>query len=419
LNLSKKTDLTTHVANAKRLGYLSAAPRVSTRIDAKASGPRAHVLGVIRAFESLGWDVDPYIVGDRLPSSFTNRSEEKMERSALVRLGADIARLGMGLYHSVKAWRELCDNVDWVYERLATLQVLGWIFQKRGIPWILETSGLFFYEAKVERKSIFLSNLARMIELWAYRNCDVLVCVTDTLKELIVTNSKILPDKVLVVPNGVDTSFFDPDQHSPKRLFDGATLGFVGALINWHRLDILLYALAEMHNEGVHFNLTIVGDGPMQSKWETLAKEVELQESIRFVGQVPWNQVPSYIAGFDLGFIGNDKMEIGVMYHSPLKLYEYMSMALPVIASAYDDSQMMIEQGKNGYLFNPGDKDDLKRVLRDAFNDRYRWQEIGFAGRQKVLEQASWSARVQKMNSEIERVLKEQSCFRAKNMQAG
>lgn len=46
------------------LGYLSGAPRVSTNPEAECGGPRSHVLGVIRAFETLEWEVKPFIVGD-------------------------------------------------------------------------------------------------------------------------------------------------------------------------------------------------------------------------------------------------------------------------------------------------------------------------------------------------------------------
>src|SRR3954465_6482754 len=51
----------------RRLGYLSGAPRASPRPDPEAIGPRSHVVGVLAAFRELGWEVQPYIVGDRVP----------------------------------------------------------------------------------------------------------------------------------------------------------------------------------------------------------------------------------------------------------------------------------------------------------------------------------------------------------------
>ncbi|MCC6300734.1 MAG: glycosyltransferase [Anaerolineales bacterium] len=394
--------------DVRRLGYLSAAPRVSTRGDAETSGPRAHILGVIEAFTALGWQVYSYIVGDRVPRTWIVQSERKLEQSVFIRFGADMIRLVMGIVHSLLAWRELKGRVNWVYERFAVLQNLGWILQLAGTPWILETNGLFFYEAKTERKSVVLSGVARVLELWAYHHCDVLICVTDALKGIIVQAGGIPAEKILVIPNGVDTTRFNPSQYEPKRICDGPALGFVGSLVNWHRLDVLLIALAELVGESVDLNLVIVGDGPMRGAWELQARELEIHDRVYFVGRVIADEIPAYISGFDLGFAGNAPLEIGVMYHSPLKLYEYMAMARPVIASAYADAREMILPGRHGYLFEPGDKEDLKRALRTAYQDRARWREMGLESRARVIEKASWQARVEKLIVGVERILEEQ-----------
>jgi glycosyltransferase involved in cell wall biosynthesis len=285
------------------------------------------------------------------------------------------------------------------------LQSLGWVLRKEGVPWILETNGLFYYEAKTERKSIVLSRVARILEIWAYRHCNVLICVTDKLKALIVEKARISPTKILVMPNGVDTERFDPDRYTPIHIFDGPTIGFVGALLNWQHLDILLEALTELLSVGIEFNLVVVGDGPMQKTWKTQAEILGIEEHTRFLGRVSWDCVPAYISGFDLGYVGNGPLEIGEMYHSPLKLYEYMAMGLPVVASAYTDALEMVSPRKNGYLFKPNDKEDLKHVLWQAYHDRSYWGEMGTAARNRVLEHASWIARVKKAQDEIERIL--------------
>jgi glycosyltransferase involved in cell wall biosynthesis len=147
----------------------------------------------------------------------------------------------------------------------------------------------------------------------------------------------------------------------------------------------------------------------MRKPWENLARELKLDGCVRFVGRVSWDEVPSYIAGFDLGYIGNSRMEIGKMYHSPLKLYEYMAMAVPVISSDCADARDMIQPGRNGYIFRSVDEDDLKHAFIQAIRDRPRWREMGLAARQRVLERASWVARVQTMISGIERILEERS----------
>lgn len=390
----------------KRLGYLSAAPRVSTHPEAEASGPRSHVLGVICAFENLGWNVKRFIVGDRVPVKLTKKGSEKMLSANPVQtLLADFARILFGLINSRRAWKELGNQVDWVYERFAVLQSLGWIFKRNSIPWILETNGLFFEEAKKERKSLVLTGLARKIEIAAYQKCDVLVCVSESLKELVVQKTGIDPEKTIVVPNGVDTSVFDPGRFQGRRKFEGFTVGFVGSLIAWQGLDLLLKAIADLKKEGLEIYITVVGDGPAREEWEQLARELKLTEYVCFTGRVPGDQVPEYIAGFDVGFSGNIRLNVGAMYHSPLKLYEYMSMGKPVVASAFDDARKLVEGKNTGFLFTPGDLEDLKRALREAYSSRSSIKEMGRLAREEIVQNHSWESRVREMIPQIEEIL--------------
>ena len=394
-------------APRKKLGYLSAAPRVSTRPDAEAGGPRSHVLGVIRAFESLGWSVDRFIVGDRMPKGVAGGGSEKALSGSRARtLAADLARLALGAFNAFRARRELSGRVDWVYERYAVLQSLGWVFGRSGTPWILETNGLYSDEAKTERNSLVLTGVARRLEVFAYGRCDVLVCVSQPLKNLVVREIGIPEDKILVVPNGVDASFFDPVRHEPRRLFEGFTIGFVGSLLAWQGLDRLLRAVAALRETGLPVCVAVVGDGPAREGWEKLARELGLsEEAVRFVGRATLDEVPGYIAGFDAGFSGQQGMKIGAMYHSPLKLYEYLSMGKPIIATRYDDARNLVRDTAVGFLFEPGDTEDLQRALREAYEARETFPEAGRRAREEVLRRHSWEARLREMIPKVEEIL--------------
>jgi glycosyltransferase involved in cell wall biosynthesis len=389
----------------KRLGYLSAAPRVSTGPLSEASGPRSHILGVIGAFEESGWEVFHYIVGDRIPQSFTRKSGMRLEKSWILRLAADLLRIVSGPVQSIRAWLELHNKVDLVYERYAVMQTLGGIFKLSKIPWVLETSGLYYYEATVERKSIVLNGIAKLIELNAYRRCDVLICVSEALKDLVIQEAGISPKKILVIPNGVDCTRFDPDSYVPERIFAGVTIGFVSALVRWHRLDVLLDTLGELHRNGVNVNLVVAGDGPMRVEWETLAQKNDLENRVRFLGHISWDEVPNLIAGFDIGYVGNAPMDIGVMYHSPLKMYEYMAMGKPVLAAENDDSRNMIIEEQNGFLFKAGEKNDLKRAILTALHNADNWKMMGEKARRTILQNASWLVRVRNMQDGIDRII--------------
>jgi glycosyltransferase involved in cell wall biosynthesis len=247
------------------------------------------------------------------------------------------------------------------------------------------------------------------MERAAYRECDLLVCVSGTLKQIIVDTCGVSADKVVVIPNGVDTAFFNPARYDSKRLFTGFTIGFVGNLYAWAGIDLLFEAIAELRQAGIEISTVVVGDGMMRLRWEEQARELGISEHVAFIGRVPRSVAPSYIAGFDIGYSGQLALQLGQMYHSPLKIYEYMSMAKPAIASAFQDAQHVIHDGIDGFLFAPGNKESLKEAIRRAYDARGELKHMGAAARAEVLAHHTWTARARSLFGAIDR-LRAQQC---------
>lgn len=389
----------------RKVGYLSAAPRVSTHPNAELVGPRTHILGVVRALSALGFSVKTFIVGDRVPESWVRKgSEENLSRRKINILLADLLRVIMGITNAWMAYREIGKDINWVYERLAAFQSLGWIFKKNGKLWVLETNAPLFIEAKDDRNTIVLNKLAKYLEILAYRNCDVLICISDNLKEIIIEEASISPNKVLVIPNGVDVSIFDPSNVQSIRLFDGFTIGFVGNLASWQGLDLLLDVFHEVREEGYDINLVFVGDGPIRQELENKVNELDIGNFVKFTGFVPQEKVPGFISGFDIGYTGQTKRTESRMYCSPIKLYEYMAMAIPAIASDYEDTRRVINNG-TGYLFEIENDQDLKQVIIDAYRDQEIFSKMGMMARNDIIQNHSWEARVSKLIIEIEKLM--------------
>lgn len=393
----------------RRLGYLSAAPTISTRPEAYSAGPRTHIVGVIHGFEAAGFEVRRYIKGDRIDARLTAGGVQSgLARSRLARLAGDLARLGLARASAAEAWAELgspaAAPVDLVYERFATMQVLGRRFRHAGVPWILETQGLFFYETRVERAAVGLPGLARRIELAAYRDCDILIAVSDALRELLVREHAIPREKILVVPNAVEPERFANPVPMP-RPFACLTLAFIGGLIAWQALDLLIEAMAALRGRGIELALLVLGDGVMLEEWRALAEKRGLADRVRFVGRVPQTEIPRWLAACDLGYSGQRMMAIGAMYHSPIKLYEYMAAGLPVVASAFDDASRLIEGRRTGFLFPAGDRAALEAALAAAHGAAAGLPEMGARARALVEAEHSWAARAAGMIAEIDRRL--------------
>ncbi|MDB9526423.1 glycosyltransferase family 4 protein [Oscillatoria sp. CS-180] len=390
-----------------RIGYLSGAPRVSTKANAEMSGPRSHVLGIMQAFQSLDWTVQSYIVGNKVPDAWISKgSEEKVSRSFYMALSADIVRLIISKKNSWKAFDELFGKVDWVYERFGAFQAMGYRFKKHKIPWILETNALLSQESKEERKTTVLSSLLRRYESKAYRECDVLVCISERLKQKIIEEFKVPPHKIVVTPNGVDTDLVNPDKYLEKRIFPSFTIGFVGSLFPWQGLDLLLQAIENLRkDEDIAINLVVIGDGPMLESLKEMTAEMELSSQVCYLGRLPQSELFPVILGCDFCYSGHFDPHGQNTYRSPLKLYEYMSMAKPVIASDIDATKNLVCDGETGLLFSPNNLESLKKALLEAFNSRHLCDVMGEQARKIIVSSHSWKSRVEVLVKEVETIL--------------
>src|SRR5690606_4716178 len=133
---------------------------------------------------------------------------------------------------------------------------------------------------------------------------------------------------------------------------------------------------------------------------EEMVESLGLRDCVTFVGHVPRHEVANYTLGFDVGYSGQVPRQMGTMWCSPLKLYEYLALGKPVIASAFADARTVIRDGVTGYLFEPQDLEGLKKAIVRAFRDRSRFDAD--AVRASVVEHHSWRSRVQRMIAELD-----------------
>jgi glycosyltransferase involved in cell wall biosynthesis len=78
-------------------------------------------------------------------------------------------------------------------------------------------------------------------------------------------------------------------------------------------------------------------------------------------------------------------------YWSPLKIFEYMAMGLPVVAPALPRLERLVEHGREGVLYDPSDPRALDRALV-SLADRATRERLGGAARARVVRDFSWDA---------------------------
>lgn len=388
-----------------RIAYLSGSPRISTRDDAEVAGPRAHIIGLIDALRHDRHEVEPFILGDRLPPRVSGEgSLQLISGGRLRQLVVDLARLVLRYTLGRRVGRALDGTFDLTYERFALFQSLGRRFQRAGVPWVLETNAVLAREAKHERSTLALHRVARRLERRAYRQADLVVCISDALRQMIHLDAGVPVDRIVVLPNGVDVDRFAPAATPAGRAADGQlVVGYVGWITERQGLDQLIAAIATLAAEGAAIRAVIVGDGPDRPRLEQLAAAAGIGGRIDFAGQVAWDAVPGWIADFSVGYSGQRGVGGMPMYHSPLKIYEYLGVGRPVVASSFPDAVEALVAPRAGWVFPPGDEDALTGLLRQltgCTDDELA--SFGRRGRAHVEQCHTWAHRSRELLGVLE-----------------
>ena len=229
----------------------------------------------------------------------------------------------------------------------------------RRIPLVLEVNAPLVDEAAQYRG---LDDVPRWRawERTVLSSADAVIAVSTAIRDNVVDAGQD-PDRVSVIPNGVDVAAFAAADGSKARArygLGGATVvGFSGSLKPWHGVDLLLKALFYVPHR---VRALIVGDGPERPRLERLAGAPGLNRRVVFTGAVPHSAVPEHVAAMDIATA--PYLAQGGFYFSPLKVAEYLAAGRPVVASSQGDFQVVV--GNAGILVPPGDVLALAQALR-------------------------------------------------------
>src|SRR5919197_1498421 len=204
--------------------------------------------------------------------------------------------------------------------------------------------------------------------------------------------------RIAVVANGVDVARFRPAPNGGAAVrarlgLEGEpVVGFVGTLKTWHDVPTLIRAVACLRETGRKARLLVVGDGPERSRLEELAVLEGLAGAAVFVGQVPYEQVPAYLAAMAVAvapYRADDDF-----YFSPLKLVEYLAAGRPVVAAAVGEIAHCVRPRETGLLYPPGNERALAVALAELLDDPRGAARLGLSGQEHVRGFHTWEQNV-------------------------
>jgi len=391
----------------------------------KAGGSVGHVSGVINAFMRRGFGLNVLAV----------------ERPAMIREQATYHHIAppscygvpseVNLYRFQRSFQHQAHRIlrarpAFIYQRLSLGNYAGvQLARAFGVPLVIEYNGSEVWVQKHWGNSLKLGALALRAEEACLRHAHVVVTISDVLRDELIERG-VAPNRIATYPNCIEPEVFDPDRFSSVEItelrkrygisVDAKIVTFIGTFGVWHGVEVFAQAIVKLVLtrpdllDRVKAHFLLIGDGLKFSEVQRILSQKGVDKYVTLTGLVPQHMAPMYLAASDV-FVSPHVPNVdgSQFFGSPTKLFEYMAMARPIVAS--DLAQIgqvfagsprvdLLESGKNlpasavALLTEPGSVSDLAHGLELLLENPAWAAALGVASRQEVLEKYTWDHHV-------------------------
>ncbi len=270
------------------------------------------------------------------------------------------------------------------------------------VPLILEFNGSEKWTSKYWDPARFRHWLALSEDLAVLASALVVV-VSEVLRNELI-ECGVPENEIVVNPNAVDPNRFRPHSGSraARRLLgiaaEAMVVCFVGSFSYWHGVEVLEEAIVTISRdatsqEGNHpeIRFLLVGDGPLRREVKQRLEDRGSAHLVTFTGMVPWEQVIDYLDVSDILVSPHVPMPDGRPFHgSPTKLFEYMAMDKPIIASDLGQISTILKHNETGWLVPPGDPSALVQAIYLLADAPALRQRLGHNARNAAQREHTW-----------------------------
>jgi colanic acid biosynthesis glycosyl transferase WcaI len=289
------------------------------------------------------------------------------------------------------------------------LGVSGWVAAKWwNVPLIFNVADLWpdsVRDLGVMQDGL-LVDFAYQLERWIYRHSTVVTAVTEGIRDTLLKSKGVAPEKVLFLPNGVDTTLFrasTPDEALKEQLgLTGKKIilyagnhGYAGAV------EQILFAAQSLRHETL-FHFLLIGEGPEKQKLIELAAKLRLN-NITFHNQVPLETMPAFVSICDLAVVTLRKSQV-MAGARPAKAFVMMAGGKPIVLAAEGEAARLIHTSGAGVVVPPEDHKALANAIQSVLRNPNIASEMGAQGRKFVVSNFQWSTLVRNWIAQLSKV---------------
>lgn len=282
-------------------------------------------------------------------------------------------------------------RADLLYARCAYSALISCLLR---IPTVLELYSLPAQSARVSKTIL--------PRLFQSSSLNRVVCITESLKTDLLLKFKLNEAQVIVCPDGANPidpqALARPVASLAERIGSSAPLiGYLGSLYPGKGMEVIVPLAKKLPEQQF---VVIGGDREGLTHWR---QQAEGQDNIHFIGRVAPADTAAYCNQFSIALVPNQRQVSGVNganigeWTSPLKVFEYMSLGKPILASRLAVLEEVLTDEQNCLLCNPTDIDDWAAKTTRLLNNQAFAARLGKQAQIDLEEKYSWYQRGNKI----------------------
>jgi len=271
-----------------------------------------------------------------------------------------------------------------LYSSMGTLSV--WTANKIG------ATSVFTCHTAYSQSALIHSAHAPLVKF--LKSAKGIIAVSESAKEFCIRLG-FPKSKIFVVPNGIDTSVFNPKK-SGKNLRKKLEIQNTPLVVTASRLTKrkgihnLIKSFSNVLNKFPDAKLVIAGAGAQLPQLKELSKKLKIENSVLFVGALPHNKIAELLAAADVCVMPS-KIET-----FSLLALESLAVGTPFVGPNVGGITSIIQNEVNGVLVPPGDTKKLSDAIVKIISDKKFRRRLQKTGPQFVRKNFSWEVSAKK-----------------------
>ena len=239
-------------------------------------------------------------------------------------------------------------------------------------------------------RPLVFTGLCNRFEAYLFRRCRRILAVSSYLCRMIVEKGGGIPDQIRVVPNAIDPQTLKTGPRNLRLQEElGITrrrvIGFAGWFDRWDRLDWMIQVFARLLATEPDICLLLIGDGPVLGQVRQECVRLGITEHVRMTGKIPRSEVQEYLKLLDIALLPHSNQ-----FGSPVVLFEFFGLRIPVVAPRLPPMEDVITDGENGVLFPPLNLDACARAVAKLLQNPELATQVAHSAHQRLLEKHTW-----------------------------